>query len=606
MKFKRIGIYFFYDKDGIVDEYNIVLLEDLKKNLEKLLVVVNGNLNDEGRLKFEKVADEILVRENKGFDVWAYKEGIEHLGWEEIEKYDELVQLNFTNYGPIYPFSEMFESMERRNVDIWGIVMRYGFDYDPYGICKYGYIPDHISSSFTVIRKSLMKENEFRKYWDEIDEINSYEESVCKHEAIFTEHFRRKGYKIGNYIESDDLKDYWDYPLMLMPLEIIKNRRCPIFKRKTFYNLYEEVFIAGYENSARDLYEYIRSETDYDINLIWDNILRTENMWEIKERLQLNYVVSSENQEIKESNFKIVFVIASLNNNDFLKLEKYLKEFHKDFNIILMIEDENDIEFEQFKFSNVSFVKIQNLKRNCSPLLIQKQLLDYDLACFLHTIEDDSPVPKLIKEESLKKIYINTINNYNFIENIINIFEKNTNLGLLSPMPQNQSIYFSTIGQEWGGCFDSVKNLAEYFGLTVKIENQKPPVAPLNNMFWFRPEAIQVNSEKIDENMDNYILRRLYPFIAQAKGYYSAWVIEKESASIQFTNLYYQLRDIHVSYMKNNMIGNRQDMLCEISQKKDMVIKNKIKLILKKIVPYRAYNKLIKLKKKFIKENDRS
>ena len=96
---KRLGIYFFYDKDGIVDDYNIYLLNDLKENLDSLLVVCNGKLNPEGRAKFGRVADEILVRENRGFDVWAYKEGMEHLGWETLSQYDELVLLNFTHYG---------------------------------------------------------------------------------------------------------------------------------------------------------------------------------------------------------------------------------------------------------------------------------------------------------------------------------------------------------------------------------------------------------------------------------------------------------------------------------------------------------------------------
>ena len=77
---KRVAIYFFYDKDGIVDGYVDYFLEDLKKNLDRLIVVCNGKLTSEGRKKFSKYTSEIIVRENKGFDVWAYKEGIYWLG----------------------------------------------------------------------------------------------------------------------------------------------------------------------------------------------------------------------------------------------------------------------------------------------------------------------------------------------------------------------------------------------------------------------------------------------------------------------------------------------------------------------------------------------
>ena len=110
---KRFAIYFFYDQDGIVDDYNIYMLEDLKNNIDHLMVVSNGPLNEEVYKKFTKVSDEIFERDNKGFDVWAYKEGILKAGWNLLEQYDELILLNFTNFGPIYPFKDMFDEMHQ-------------------------------------------------------------------------------------------------------------------------------------------------------------------------------------------------------------------------------------------------------------------------------------------------------------------------------------------------------------------------------------------------------------------------------------------------------------------------------------------------------------
>ena len=77
---KRIAIYFFYDKNGVVDKYVNYFLEDLKKNIEELVIVCNGKLNSEGRKEFLKFTDKLIVRENKGFDVWAYKEGLDDNG----------------------------------------------------------------------------------------------------------------------------------------------------------------------------------------------------------------------------------------------------------------------------------------------------------------------------------------------------------------------------------------------------------------------------------------------------------------------------------------------------------------------------------------------
>ena len=77
---KRLLIYFFYDANGIVDDYIPYMLDDLKKNVTDIQVVVNGKINDEGIEKFKRYTDKILIRENKGFDVWAYKEAMESLG----------------------------------------------------------------------------------------------------------------------------------------------------------------------------------------------------------------------------------------------------------------------------------------------------------------------------------------------------------------------------------------------------------------------------------------------------------------------------------------------------------------------------------------------
>ena len=68
---KRLGIFFFYEKNGDVDDFISYYLADLAKNLSELIVVCNGKLSEQGRQAFQKFTDQILVRENKGLDVWG-------------------------------------------------------------------------------------------------------------------------------------------------------------------------------------------------------------------------------------------------------------------------------------------------------------------------------------------------------------------------------------------------------------------------------------------------------------------------------------------------------------------------------------------------------
>ena len=70
---KRLGIFFFYEKNGHVDDFVTYYIADLVKNLSELIIVCNGKLSDEGRAAFAQFTPNIIVRENKGLDVWAYK-----------------------------------------------------------------------------------------------------------------------------------------------------------------------------------------------------------------------------------------------------------------------------------------------------------------------------------------------------------------------------------------------------------------------------------------------------------------------------------------------------------------------------------------------------
>ncbi|MCQ4775946.1 rhamnan synthesis F family protein, partial [Lacrimispora saccharolytica] len=54
-----------------------------------------------------------------------------------------------------------------------------------------------------------------------------------------------------------------------------KNRKCPIFKRRSFFQDYNVVLDATLGQGARELYEYLRDNQLYDVDMIWENILRT-------------------------------------------------------------------------------------------------------------------------------------------------------------------------------------------------------------------------------------------------------------------------------------------------------------------------------------------
>lgn len=292
---KRLGIYFFFDKQGIVDRYVDYVLQDFHQHVEKLIVVCNGELNEEGRKLFEKYTSDIIVRENKGFDVWAYKTALDSEGWDKLVTYDEVILMNYTIMGPVYPLQEMFDTMDQRTeLDFWGITKSFSLDSaiaQELWQCPYGHIPQHIQSSFMSFRRSIVSSTVFQKYWDEMPMIKTYHESGGKHEQFITKYFEENGFQWDCYTNYDDMdeKSFTSCPLIVAPLEVVKKRRSPFFKRRTFFTTKLD-----YEQSvpmAKEFLDFLEQETSYDTSMIYCNLIRTCNQRDLVENFLLFHIV---------------------------------------------------------------------------------------------------------------------------------------------------------------------------------------------------------------------------------------------------------------------------------------------------------------------------
>ena len=188
---KRLGIFFFYEKNGEVDGFVTYYLADLVKNLSELVIVCNGKLSESGRAAFAPFTDKIIVRENKGLDVWAYKTALDLYGWQRLAEFDEVVMTNATLMGPVRPLREMFGAMALRpELDFWGLSLHHGAEGNPFkGKHIYSYLPEHIQSHFIVYRQKFLQSRDLQTYWDKMPMIESYTDSVQRYEAVFTQIF---------------------------------------------------------------------------------------------------------------------------------------------------------------------------------------------------------------------------------------------------------------------------------------------------------------------------------------------------------------------------------------------------------------------------------
>lgn len=244
---KRMGIFSFYDKEGIAGDYVDFLLKDLTANLDLLAVVINGVVNDEGKRVFEKYTDKIFIRENTGYDAGAYKDVIlNYIGIETVKKYQQLVLCNDTFYGPFVPFKKIFSEMDKFDIDFWGI----------------NYVNDnfanHLQSYFIAINDSVIKSGHLFEYFKRC--INEKEEEILNIYACFEvgifDFLIRRGYRFRGYTLNNHCNIYMESNYC------IKNYKFPIMKKKCFSSAYY------LEENVMDSLKYIDKNTCYDIDMI--------------------------------------------------------------------------------------------------------------------------------------------------------------------------------------------------------------------------------------------------------------------------------------------------------------------------------------------------
>ena len=231
---RRLGIYFYFDKDGWVGDFAPYYLKKLKQFCTEICVVVNQPITYEGYNKLVNCCDVLLVRENKGFDSWAYKYALNYYGFNKIKEFDEVLLSNFTCYGPIYPFEELFNKMDNCDCDFWGINRHP--EIEMYLTkSKDSYICEHIQSYFINFKKTIINNELFELYWETLKPVNNYNEAIVNHELRCTKFFEEKGFKSSVYMNFNKYKYYKLNSSVLLCNEQHIHDRNPIVKRKIFF-----------------------------------------------------------------------------------------------------------------------------------------------------------------------------------------------------------------------------------------------------------------------------------------------------------------------------------------------------------------------------------
>ena len=566
-KNSRLGIFVFFDKDGIVDEYVLYLLNDMIENLSKLIIIVNGKIEKSGRKKLEAITEDIYIRENIGFDVAAWKIGLtKYVGWDTASLYDEIVLFNDTVFGPVRRFYEMFCEMKNHSVDFWGITC-YWKKPRTWANSPRGDQPTHIQSYFLVIRHNMHASKEFKDYWDKQPIYTSYAEVVGKHELVFTEYFSGCGFSWEVFADTSDRKaseDVMNYNVSLTePFQLLSKKKCPLLKIKTFVRpLYDSLRYDRSDELYKSL-KYIDEETNYPIDLVWQHVLRKYPISDIFYSVGLEYVLSTESQSKSVSNkllekTLIIFHIYYIDQIDIIYT--YVQKIPLGISIMITTDTlEKKKRLNQKlsdlkQYNKIDIQIISNRGRDVSALLVgaRDKIREYEFVCFVHDKKSASAIYTTGRDWQ-ELLWDSLLKNTIYIMNVLSLFADNPRLGLLIPPMPFCGDLTSAIGNRWGRNFKEIASLRHQMNLNVPVSEASEGIIAQGNCFWCRRIALKRLWERKWSYEDfhqepmpydgtiSHAIERILPMIAQEAGYYTAQIMCPRDSVLEGRNARYML-----------------------------------------------------------------
>lgn len=653
---KRACIFVFYDADGVVDDYNIYNLKQLKTVCEYVVAVVNGKINPEGRAKLIDVCDDMFVRHNEGYDTWAWREGIDFIGWDEIYTYDELVLTNDSMFGPFYSLETVFKNMADDPCDFWGVNRIYEDKTVKSFLGKeipMPHKPEFVSSNFRVIRSTMLKSYEFRKFWDNLPEIKDYWDASVLGEWQFSYSMVNAGFTFQTLCKGEQ-RGMSPSPSTMEGFDQISRLKVPYVRKKSLMGNINELTNYKKSTEAANIINYIRNKTDYNIDLIYQNIIRKTNLYNLHHRLSLTSILPKNFSVSTPVKSKIAIIFHAYYTDIFPKYVEYIKKFPVNTEVFFTVSADKMEEFMRMAkplegLYKIEFIQIENIGRDVSAMLIGGRDIvlsgKYDYICFMHDKKGIGAGDKkfsCIGVACSETCFENTCGTVEYVNNVINLFDSNPRLGIAFPPPPTHAGYFVNVDGDWGH-ENNIVNLRQLFiklDISVPFDPTLPPIAPFGSVFWFRPEALKklfLHEWKYDDfprepmksdGEISHAIERSHAYIAQSEGFYPAMIINDEYASAEMiyygTNLK-QFFNISVAAFGKKWCSNAQiiavsDALIngeinsllknrpgKVKRSNNQVIKkdeslavklsnSRMKKVAKKIVPHFIWEKLRKKK----------
>ena len=544
----RLIVYALWDRRGEVDDYVLFALDELRSHAARIVVVANGSLSPDARAKLECSADDVLVRENVGFDIGAHRAALDHLG-DSIAQFDEVVLTNDTWFGPVRPFGPVLDRMTDAPVDFWGMTDHP--EQVPNPFTGEGVLPHHLQSFWIAVRRKMFLSDAWREYWRNLPDFATVQDAVLQHEATFTRHFAEHGFVHAAAFPAADFPS--DHPA-LFNADLLMDAGCPLLKRRPF--LHWPPFLDRHAVIGRWVMDSAERH-GYPVELAWRSLARNVEPRALYTDAAMHSVLPHRDTGYDPDR---PFRIAALLHIFYVEMTDEMLDLVDalpgTYDLYITTPDPQKgadiaalIERRPRAGRKVDVRIVDNAGRDQSAFLIgcRDVILEggYDLVVKLHskkTPQDGHNVGRHFKAQQ----FGNLLPSAGYAANVLAMFQKEPGLGLVYPPMIH--VGYPTMGRGWWSNKPGFEEYCRALGIHVPLD-EISPLAPYGSMYIARPEALRLlvehpwayedfgGAEAYRDGGLAHILERMPSYAAGELGYHTRTVATPEYTSISHTSM---------------------------------------------------------------------
>lgn len=370
---KRLLLYVHFNKFGELSSHVEYQLAQLRPLFSKIIFISNSGLSeqDEAKLRQAVLVDQILRRENIGFDFAAWRDGMSHVGFEELKHFDSVTLMNDTCFGPLWDMGEVYNRFESNpEVDFWGMT----------NFRANSQFKEHIQSYYLSFSQRVVQSKAFQDFWIGVQNFTNVQDVIAHYETQVTTNLVDAGYRyqtVFNTVDADTTGMLHPDFSYYNPTAILKNK-VPFIKVKT---------IDANQHITPYILQEIEDTTNYPVDLIVSHMSKI-NYPDFKYLLARKYVQPTE--QVFSGTKKVavhlhVFYVDLL--QEFLTA---FTAFAFDYDLFITTDRKEKVaEIEEILAENsraAEIVVTGNIGRDVLPMLKLKEALQsYDYVGHFHT-----------------------------------------------------------------------------------------------------------------------------------------------------------------------------------------------------------------------------